>query len=99
MTLPIKGRNKLFTAFTRTKAWRRVSGIGQYIDVFFEEIRKSLDNSPNLTFTIQEISTIQRDLNTDPQEMKELVELVSTLKEKGISTEQLKMVFEDSKDE
>jgi len=94
----IKGRNKLFTAFTRTKAWLRVSGIGENVDVFFDEIRKSLNNSPNLTFIIQEISTIQRDLDTDPEEMKKLVELVSTLKEKGMSTEQLKMVFEDKKD-
>ncbi|MEN4052701.1 ATP-binding domain-containing protein [Sulfurimonas sp. NWX79] len=90
----IRGRNKLFTAFTRTKAWLRVSGAGENINVFFDEIKQSLDNSPNLRFTIQEIRTIQRDLDTNPQEMKEFQQMILDLKKKGYSKEQLKMLFE-----
>ncbi len=90
----IRGRNKLFTAFTRTKAWLRVSGTGENINVFFDEIKKSLDNSPDLKFTIQEIRTIQRDLDTNPQEMKEFQQMILDLKKKGYSKEQLKMLFE-----
>jgi superfamily I DNA and RNA helicase len=91
----IRGRNKMFTAFTRTKAWLKVSGTGENINVFFTEIQKSLDNSPNLIFTIQEISTINRDLDSEPQEMKELLELVTKMEKKGYSKEQLKIMFEE----
>ncbi len=90
----IRGRNKLFTAFTRTKAWLRVSGTGDNINVFFDEIKQSLDNSPNLKFTIQEIRTIQRDLDTNPQEMKELQQMILDLQKKGYTKEQLQILFE-----
>ena len=86
------GRNKIFTAFTRTKAWLRVSGAGEKTQLFFDEITKSLENSPYLIFEVpdaQEIQTIQRDLSAKPQEMMKLHELVSNLMDKGFSEEQI----------
>lgn len=63
------GRNKLFTAFTRTKAWLRVSGVSGVrngVDVaglLMAELDQAVRNSPNLNFImpdLDEIETIQR---------------------------------------
>ena len=42
------GRNRLFTAFTRTKAWLRVSGIGAPASLIFGEIESALAHFPYL---------------------------------------------------
>lgn len=88
------GRNKLFTAFTRTKAWLKVSGMGERANFFFNEIEKSLENAPSLIFRVpdrHEIETIQRDLAEKPQEMVKLQDLVEKLIEQGYSKEQIQM--------
>ena len=57
------GRNKLFTAFTRTKAWLRVSGISDKADQVLSELDIAVDRSPRLEFNmpdLREIETIQR---------------------------------------
>lgn len=57
------GRNKLFTAFTRTKAWLRVSGIGKGARTVLRELDKAKECSPKLKFImpdLNEIDTIQR---------------------------------------
>lgn len=57
------GRNKLFTAFTRTKAWLRVSGIGGRANIILNELRDAKSKSPELNFTMPDlnaIDTIQR---------------------------------------
>ena len=95
------GRNKLFTAFTRTKAWLRVSGIGNKAQLFFSEINTCIDNSPNLVFEVPdvgEIETIQRDLNAKPQEILKLHELVGDLIEKGYSEDDIQMEMKFSRD-
>jgi superfamily I DNA and RNA helicase len=59
------GRNKLFTAFTRAKAWLRVSGIGRGAEAFFEEISTALELSPRMEFVYPdtaELVLLQRDL-------------------------------------
>ncbi|EON18470.1 hypothetical protein C265_17292 [Cupriavidus sp. GA3-3] len=61
-----KGRNKLFTAFTRTRAWLRVSGMKPSADLLISELATALQNAPYLKFTfpdLGEIDTIQRDLS------------------------------------
>ncbi|RXE47296.1 DEAD/DEAH box helicase [Chromohalobacter israelensis] len=101
------GRNKLFTAFTRTKAWLKVSGMGKEARFFFSEIQKSIENSPSLIFRVpdtHEIETIQRDLADKPQEMVKLQDLFSQLLEQGYSSEQIQMELSlthqgESKDE
>jgi superfamily I DNA and RNA helicase len=57
------GRNKIFTAFTRSKAWLRVSGIAPAALPILDELRTAVANSPRITFTmpnLKEIETIQR---------------------------------------
>jgi superfamily I DNA and RNA helicase len=57
------GRNKIFTAFTRSKAWLRVSGILTGAAPILAELRTAIANSPRIIFTmpdLNEINTIQR---------------------------------------
>lgn len=57
------GRNKIFTAFTRSKAWLRVSGIGQAAAQTLKELKTAVENSPHIIFSmpdLNEIDTIQR---------------------------------------
>ncbi|MBE8555183.1 DEAD/DEAH box helicase [Vibrio cyclitrophicus] len=85
------GRNKIFTAFTRTKAWLKVSGISSRVDGFFAEIEESISKSPSLNFVVPDTEKIQRDHNAKPQEILKLQELVGTLMEQGYSEEQIQM--------
>ena len=91
----IRGRNKIFTAFTRTKAWLRVSGVSKYAKIFFDEIEKSLTNSPKLEFIVQEITSLQRDFDSNPEEMEKLYSAVEELKGKGYTQQQLKLILEE----
>ncbi|HXW73026.1 MAG TPA: ATP-binding domain-containing protein [Methylocella sp.] len=57
------GRNKIFTAFTRSKAWLRVSGVAPGASPIIVELRTAIANSPYIKFTmpdLKEIETIQR---------------------------------------
>lgn len=57
------GRNKIFTAFTRSKAWLRVSGILPVSDPILAELREAIAKSPRIKFImpdVNEIETIQR---------------------------------------
>lgn len=59
-------RNKLFAAFTRTKAWLRVSGFMSSADQVAREIDNALDEFPALKFRMPDLSKIeliQRDLS------------------------------------
>lgn len=56
------GRNKIFTAFTRSKAWLRVSGT-QGASKVLEELEIAVRKSPHMEFimpNLKEIDTIQR---------------------------------------
>lgn len=56
------GRNKIFTAFTRSKAWLRVSGTQGAAKVL-KELETAVKRSPHMNFVmpdLQEIDTIQR---------------------------------------
>lgn len=60
-----RSRNKLFTAFTRTKGWLRVSGL-EHARPLFLELEKALATSPNLVFRwpdLAGVETLQRDLS------------------------------------
>lgn len=70
-----RGRNKLFTAFTRAKVWLRVSGIGRGARYFEEEIETALENSPFLRFNYPDpeaIVTLQRDLSDRAAKIQKL---------------------------
>jgi superfamily I DNA and RNA helicase len=59
-------RNRLFTAFTRTKCWLRISGIAKYAGNLFDEIETALSKAPALEFpwpNLTDVEMIQRDLS------------------------------------
>ncbi len=61
-----RGRNKLFTAFTRTKCWLRVSGLNSIGAPLFDEIDAATRNSPTLSFNwpdLGQVETLQRDIS------------------------------------
>lgn len=60
------GRNKLFTAFTRTKAWLRVSGIKPIAGRLLSEVDQAMHHAPSMSFIMpdpSEIETVQRGLS------------------------------------
>jgi superfamily I DNA and RNA helicase len=60
------GRNKLFTAFTRTKAWLRVSGFNGAAAGVSEEIESAMKHFPYIEFKmpdLKKVELIQRDLS------------------------------------
>lgn len=88
------GRNKLFTAMTRTRAWLRLSGVGKRARFFFNEIKLSLQNLPELVFCVpdkDEIETIQRDLEAKAPEIARFREMVGKLRKKGYSDAEIQM--------
>lgn len=61
-----RGRNKLFTAFTRTKCWLRVSGFASNSNAIFTEIFNAGSKSPQLIFdwpNLPEVDMLQRDIS------------------------------------
>lgn len=71
----IKARNKLFTAFTRSKGWLRVSGMGQNVRPILNELHSALANYPRMKFIYPDpaqIQTIQRDLAEKSAKLREL---------------------------
>ncbi|RQR36217.1 hypothetical protein DIE23_08460 [Burkholderia sp. Bp9143] len=59
-------RNRLFTAFTRTKCWLRISGLAKYAGTLFDEIETALAKAPKLEFqwpNLANVETLQRDLS------------------------------------
>lgn len=86
------GRNKLFTAFTRTKAWLRVSGMVDVAATICGEIREAQKNFPKIVFTmpdIKKVNTIQRDLNQRSIKAKEIrEEYLKRLKQEGFDIDE-----------
>lgn len=61
----IRNRNIAFTAMTRAKGWLRVTGMGSAAQVFADEVRAALINSPSLKFTYpgpNDLMVMRRDL-------------------------------------
>jgi len=60
------GRNRLFTAFTRTKGWLRISGMGEGFAKIQAEVVKAKELAPEMRFQMPDpakINLIQRDLS------------------------------------
>lgn len=53
------GRNKVFIAFTRSKAWLRVSGVGSAAQRFFDELATASGEAPDLKFTMPDLAVIE----------------------------------------
>lgn len=84
-------RNKIFTAFTRTKAWLRVSGMGGSTAKVIEEMRQAESNFPALRFVMPDLSrldTIQRDLSLRAIKAKQIkTEYLERLALEGLTEE------------
>ena len=93
------GRNRLFTAFTRTKGWLRVTGQGADFTPLKEEIYRALSFVPELRFTMpnpQEIEMIQRDLaERDARLLRAREEMNKVKEELGLTDEDLVNVLGD----
>ena len=87
------GRNRIFTAFTRTKAWLRVSGIGAPASMIFKEIEAALAHFPYLDFKmpdLRKIDLIQRDLSEREVKAREILdEAFAKLRAAGFSDDEI----------
>jgi superfamily I DNA and RNA helicase len=60
------GRNRIFAAFTRTKAWLRVSGVGENAAYFLRELSTAVEKCPKLEFMfpdLRQVKMLQRDMS------------------------------------
>lgn len=93
-------RNKLFTAFTRSKAWLKISGIGKGFEFLEEEIKKAKDNYPNLKFIYPNKDMVkqhQRDLSKMNEKKEMFANMVKEFAKKaGLTTEEAIEMFKDS---
>lgn len=91
------GRNRLFTAFTRTKAWLRISGFGANANAVNQELNKAKENFPYLKFVmpdLQKIDLIQRDLGKKTAKAKKIRDdLMKRLRKEGFTDEDISDFF------
>lgn len=87
------GRNKLFTAFTRTKAWLRISGVGPLAGKVCEEVGDALTHLPYLDFLmpdLKQVELIQRDLSKRSVRAKKIRdEFVRKMKSEGFTEDEI----------
>ncbi len=87
------GRNKLFTAFTRTKAWLRISGLGKGATDLVGELKEAKQNSPYILFEMpdpDQIDTIQRGFSKKQQAAQAArKKYLDSLREAGFSEEEI----------
>lgn len=96
------GRNKIFTALTRTKGWLRVSGIGTSATKLIAEIEKARRNFPRLKFKmpdLEAVELIQRDLSERQAKLRKLrEEWVQRLRDEGYNDDEINEVIAEAKD-
>ncbi len=87
------GRNKLFTAFTRTKAWLRVSGVGPTAKTTLDELAIASGEAPSMNFIMPDlavIDTIQRGFSKKQASARAAKEqFVKRLKAAGFSEDEI----------
>lgn len=96
------GRNKIFTAFTRTKGWLRVSGMGSTATRLMREISEARQQFPRLKFDmpdLQKVELIQRDLSEKQTKLLRIKEeYVQRLRDEGFSDDEISEVIIEAKD-
>jgi superfamily I DNA and RNA helicase len=87
------GRNKIFTAFTRSKAWLRVTGTGSRAQAVFDELEVAYTKAPKLNFImpdLAQINTIQRGFSKKQEIARAAREkYLKSLKIAGFSDEEI----------
>jgi superfamily I DNA and RNA helicase len=95
------GRNRLFTAFSRTKGWLRITGMGESFGPLKREIDTAQKLSPHMKFKmpdLQKIETIQRDLSERDSKIQRLQAAIERIKEEnGLSDEDIELVLRGKK--
>lgn len=93
------GRNRLFTAFTRTKGWLRICGTGTNFLPLQQEIERALRTAPEMRFRMPDpktIETIQRDLSEKDARIQRAREEMERLKDAlGLSDADLATLLEE----
>ncbi|MFW5489561.1 MAG: DEAD/DEAH box helicase [Desulfovibrio sp.] len=86
-------RNRLFTAFTRSKAWLRISGIGENARSLLGEVETALKNSPHLIFEYPDpadINIIQHDLSEKRKQINKAKDkFIEELKSVGLNEDEI----------
>lgn len=87
----IIARNKMFTAFTRSKAWLRISGVSENFGYIEDEINAAKQLIPEFKFTypnLEQLKTHRRELSMQNASMnKKREQLLSTLDDMGMDSE------------
>lgn len=95
----INMRNKLFTAFTRSKAWLKITGIGDGFNSLIKEIKSAIDRYPNLEFiypNTDEVKQHQRDHSKRNSDRESLLLLIQDFaKQNGLSAEEAMGLFNE----
>jgi len=87
-----RGRNRLFTAITRSKAWLRMSGLAEPTQVFINEMMVALDNFPRMRFIYPDrknIDLIERDLSERSAKIMEMQQMMLELGLTDLSEEEI----------
>ena len=95
-----KGRNRIFTALTRSKAWVRISGTGPGAEFFSGEFQKALKHFPSIRFTYPDrknIDLIQRDLDERSAKIMDIQQLILDLGLTDISDDELKQLIKGAR--
>lgn len=92
-------RNKLFTAFTRAKAWLKVSGVGKGAEALMREIASAKSQVPRLRFTYPDTSqlvVLQRNLTDRASKLQRMREqMASQFDDLGLSEEEREVLIEE----
>ncbi|MDA2261062.1 ATP-binding domain-containing protein [Bacillus cereus group sp. Bc200] len=92
-------RNKVFTAFTRAKAWLRISGMKIENQAIYREVKEIIDNNFVMDFIYKEAHIIQRDLMEDNVKKAKLresyQEWINELRKEGYSKDEINKVVEE----
>ncbi|EKZ0193385.1 DEAD/DEAH box helicase [Enterococcus faecalis] len=89
-------RNKVFTAFTRSKAWLKVSGYNITEGALYKELNEVIEKNFILEFIHKDANIIKRDLNNQDIRMKHLRDTMQKLESKGFTKEQISEALETS---
>ena len=78
----VRARNKIFAAFTRSRAWLRVSGLAGPTSKLFAEMKATIDNFPAFRFVYPDpnvVRMIQRDLAERSGKLAKLQKMIDEL--------------------
>lgn len=92
----IRQRNLIFTAITRAKGWISISGIGKIADMWNEELKRALENSPMLRFVYpssHELKIMKRDIEEKTVRKSRQTQIMDELLTE-LSPEEIKLILE-----